>query len=70
MSISFVNGDSRKDCPVWGPEDEEFFPMEMEEKVRPKDVWGCGHNFIPRPVETVPKNFIKITFINVYLCTL
>ncbi|MCH80657.1 hypothetical protein A2U01_0001428 [Trifolium medium] len=42
MSISSVNGDPRGDCPVWGPEDGEFFPvgMGMEEKVPPKEVDG------------------------------
>jgi hypothetical protein len=31
MSISSINGDLRADCPVYGPEDRECFPMEMEE---------------------------------------
>ncbi|MCI95769.1 hypothetical protein A2U01_0117068, partial [Trifolium medium] len=51
MSISSVNGDPRGDCPVWGPENGEFFPvgMGMEDKVPPREVWGWGRDFIPRP---------------------
>jgi hypothetical protein len=33
MSISFVNGDPRGDCPVWRSEVGEFFPVGMEEKI-------------------------------------
>ncbi|MCI23597.1 hypothetical protein A2U01_0044778 [Trifolium medium] len=44
MSNLFVNGDPRGDCPVWGSEDGEFFPMgtRMEEKFPPREVWRCG----------------------------
>ncbi|MCI77132.1 hypothetical protein A2U01_0098402, partial [Trifolium medium] len=39
MSISSVKGDLRGNCPVWGPEDGEFFSMGMgmKEKVPPKE---------------------------------
>jgi hypothetical protein len=71
MSISSVNGDPRGDCPVWGSEVGEFFLVGMEEKIIPKEVWGWGRLFIPRPIETMsPKTLLKITFVNVYLSTL
>jgi hypothetical protein len=40
MSILSVNGDPRGDRPVWGSEVGEFFPVGMEEKILPKEVWG------------------------------
>jgi hypothetical protein len=39
MSILFVNMEIFGDCPIWSPENEEFFPMKMmEEKVFPKEI--------------------------------
>ncbi|MCI47557.1 hypothetical protein A2U01_0068799, partial [Trifolium medium] len=54
MSLSSVKWDPRRDCHVWGLEDEEFFPvgMEMEKKVPLERFGGWGRNFIPRPAET------------------
>jgi hypothetical protein len=41
MSILSVNGNSRRNYPVWRLEDEKNFPVKMlmEEKVLPKEVW-------------------------------
>jgi hypothetical protein len=54
ISISSVNGDPQRNCPVWRPEDKEIFHvgMRMEEKVPLKDVWGYGRYFTYRPVES------------------
>jgi hypothetical protein len=51
MSISSVNGDLRENCTIWRFDDGEFFPVGMEEKVSPKEVWGWGRYFTPRPAE-------------------
>jgi hypothetical protein len=69
MSISSINGDPCRDCPVWRCKIGEFFPvgMRMKEKVLPKEVWRWGHYFIIRPAETPSPKTIKITFKNLYL---
>jgi hypothetical protein len=58
MSISSVNEDPRGDYLVWRSEDGEFFPVRMEDKVPPKEVWGMGTVFHPPPREdSVPENY-------------
>jgi hypothetical protein len=31
----------------------KFFFMEMVEKISPREVWRCGHDFIPHPAENL-----------------
>jgi hypothetical protein len=65
MLISSINEDPRRDCPVWRFEVGKFFPVGMEEKVPPKEVWRWVQYFILRPAETPSSKTIKIlTFIN------
>jgi hypothetical protein len=72
INFIYINGNLCYYCPVWGFEDGEFFliGMGIEEKVSRKR-FGDGVVFYP-PLrgDSVPENFIKITFINVYLSTL
>jgi hypothetical protein len=67
MSISSVNRDPHGDCSVWRSKVGEFFPVGMEVKVPPKEVWGWERYFILHPAETPSPKTIKMTFINLYL---
>jgi hypothetical protein len=67
ISISSVYGDPRGDCLVWGPERWRIFSHGDGGESPPERGLGLGMVFYHSSRgESAPKNFVKITFINIF----